>query len=114
MIAAPTVGKEENHNNPEDKGTEQKFFHVHTSVVFQLGESLISDVVQALVELVKNAYDADATFARAKSINLCELRLTEIKKNSSNGWTKNRGYRRYRSNSANTPASRHSFLFPTM
>ena len=42
--------------------TEDKFFHVHTSVVFQLGESLISDVVQALVELVKNAYDADATY----------------------------------------------------
>src|SRR5436853_7787374 len=42
--------------------TEEKFFHVHTSVVFQLGESLISDVVQAIVELVKNAYDADATF----------------------------------------------------
>ena len=35
-------------------------FSVHASVVFQLGESLISDVVQALVELVKNAYDADA------------------------------------------------------
>lgn len=35
---------------------------MHTSVVFQLGESLISDVVQAMVELVKNAYDADATF----------------------------------------------------
>jgi hypothetical protein len=42
--------------------TEEKFFRVHTSVVFQLGESLISDVVQAIVELVKNAYDADATF----------------------------------------------------
>lgn len=58
------MAKEENHTNPEDKRTEQKFFRVHTSVVFQLGESLISDVVQALVELVKNAYDADATFAR--------------------------------------------------
>lgn len=58
------MAKEENHTNPEDGGTEQKFFRVHTSVVFQLGESLISDVVQALVELVKNAYDADATFAR--------------------------------------------------
>lgn len=39
-------------------------FHVDASVVFQLGESLVSDVVQALVELVKNAYDADATFVR--------------------------------------------------
>ncbi len=38
-------------------------FDIHASVVFQLGESLISDVVQALVELVKNSYDADATYA---------------------------------------------------
>lgn len=38
-------------------------FNIHASIVFQLGETLISDVVQALVELVKNAYDADSTFA---------------------------------------------------
>ena len=37
---------------------------VHPSVVFKLGEDLISDEVQALVELVKNSYDADATWAR--------------------------------------------------
>lgn len=42
----------------------QKHFAIHPSVVFQLGESLISDVVQALVELVKNAYDADATYCK--------------------------------------------------
>jgi signal transduction histidine kinase len=36
-------------------------FEVDASVVFQLGESLISDEVQALLELIKNAYDADAT-----------------------------------------------------
>ena len=39
-------------------------FDVHPSVVFQLGESLISDPVQALIELVKNSYDADATYAK--------------------------------------------------
>jgi hypothetical protein len=33
-------------------------------VVFQLGEHLITDVVRALVELVKNAYDADASYAK--------------------------------------------------
>lgn len=38
-------------------------FDVHASIVYQLGESLISDDIQALLELVKNAYDADATFA---------------------------------------------------
>ena len=42
----------------------QKHFTIHPSVVFQLGESLVSDVVQALVELVKNAYDADASYCK--------------------------------------------------
>jgi signal transduction histidine kinase len=37
---------------------------VHPSVVFKLGDDLISDEVQALVELVKNSYDADASYAR--------------------------------------------------
>ncbi|MDE2847513.1 MAG: sensor histidine kinase [Gemmatimonadota bacterium] len=37
-------------------------FDVNASVVFRLGEELITDVVQALVELVKNSYDADATW----------------------------------------------------
>jgi signal transduction histidine kinase len=44
--------------------SQQKYFAIHPSVVFQLGESLVSDVVQALVELVKNAYDADATYCK--------------------------------------------------
>lgn len=39
-------------------------FEVHPSVVYQLGESLISDVIQALIELVKNCYDADASYAK--------------------------------------------------
>ena len=39
-------------------------FNIHPSVVYQLGESLISDAIQALIELVKNSYDADATFAK--------------------------------------------------
>ncbi len=39
-------------------------FEVHPSVVYQLGESLISDAVQALIELVKNCYDADSSYAK--------------------------------------------------
>lgn len=39
-------------------------FEVHPSVVYQLGESLITDAVQALIELVKNCYDADSTYAK--------------------------------------------------
>jgi signal transduction histidine kinase len=38
-------------------------FDIHASIVFQLGEDLITDVVQALIELAKNSYDADADFA---------------------------------------------------
>lgn len=39
-------------------------FEIDSWVVFQLGEQLVTDVVQALVELVKNCYDADATYAK--------------------------------------------------
>ena len=45
-------------------GNDRPHFEVHPSVVFQLGESLISDAVQALIELVKNCYDADASYAK--------------------------------------------------
>ncbi|EPR75419.1 putative two-component system sensor histidine kinase, putative heat shock protein [Leifsonia rubra CMS 76R] len=39
-------------------------FEVHPSVLFKLGEDLITDDAQALVELIKNSYDADATTVR--------------------------------------------------
>jgi signal transduction histidine kinase len=39
-------------------------FSVHPSVVYQLGESLISDAMQAIIELVKNSYDADASYSK--------------------------------------------------
>lgn len=42
-------------------------FDIHASIVFQLGESLITDDMQAVLELVKNAYDADA---RTVSVNI--------------------------------------------
>ena len=41
----------------------QPQFEINASVVYELGEKLISDEVQALVELVKNSYDADASYA---------------------------------------------------
>jgi len=44
--------------------SKHKHFDIDASIVFQLGEDLITDVVQALVELVKNAYDADATYVK--------------------------------------------------
>ena len=46
-------------------GTSQPmFFEVHPSVLFKLGEDLIRDEGQALVELIKNSYDADAQKVR--------------------------------------------------
>jgi Histidine kinase-, DNA gyrase B-, and HSP90-like ATPase len=42
----------------------KEHFEIHASVVFQLGESLITNPVQALLELIKNSYDADATYCK--------------------------------------------------
>ena len=39
-------------------------FTVHPSVVYQLGESLITDAMVAIIELVKNSYDADASYSK--------------------------------------------------
>lgn len=43
---------------------EQLSFDINAAVVFRLGEELITDVVQAVVELVKNSYDADASWVK--------------------------------------------------
>ena len=37
-------------------------FDINPRVVKQLGEELVSDEITALMELVKNAYDADARY----------------------------------------------------
>jgi len=39
-------------------------FKVHASVIYKLGESLIADEVTALSELLKNSYDADASYCK--------------------------------------------------
>ncbi|HEX4114787.1 MAG TPA: sensor histidine kinase [Solirubrobacteraceae bacterium] len=43
---------------------ERDQFRIDPLVVFKLGEELVSDETQALLELIKNAYDADASFVR--------------------------------------------------
>jgi signal transduction histidine kinase len=43
--------------------SKQPHFDINAAVVKQLGEELVSDEVTALIELVKNAYDADASYA---------------------------------------------------
>ena len=51
----------------QDLMSESKIsFDVHPSVIFQLGADLISDDVQALIELIKNSYDANATYAHVQ------------------------------------------------
>lgn len=49
----------------DDTGTKTQIrtLEVHPSIVFELGRDLISDPIQALVELVKNCYDADSKTA---------------------------------------------------
>lgn len=42
--------------------TEQLHFEVGAGVIFTLGRDLITDPVQAVMELVKNAYDADSSW----------------------------------------------------
>jgi len=43
---------------------EKPHFQISSEVVKQLGQQLISDEVTALLELVKNSYDADASYAK--------------------------------------------------
>lgn len=38
-------------------------FNISAAVVYQLGEELVSDEITAIMELVKNSYDADADYA---------------------------------------------------
>ena len=58
-------------------------FDISATVVFRLGEELITDVVQALVELVKNSYDADATWVNVtidtKGANSSSRRYADAK-----------------------------------
>lgn len=54
-------------------------FRVHASLIYKLGESLIADEITALSELIKNAYDADATVC-ALSIRLVFLKFLEYAK----------------------------------
>lgn len=41
-------------------------FKVHSSLIYKLGEELISDEITAISELIKNSYDADASFVELR------------------------------------------------
>lgn len=63
----------------------KEHFEIHASVVFQLGESLITSPVQALLELIKNSYDADASYCKVTIIT-GGLPLEETKFPTAQGW----------------------------
>mgnify|MGYP000877489371 FL=1 len=70
--------------------SEQLTFQVHPSVIFKLGEDLITDDYQALSELAKNCYDADASKASISIItnkwyHLEGLAFTEVVTPSAGG-----------------------------
>ncbi|MBP9151019.1 MAG: sensor histidine kinase [Flavobacteriales bacterium] len=48
----------------EEEENQDPHFDISAYVVKQLGEELVSDEVTALMELVKNAYDADSTYVK--------------------------------------------------
>lgn len=51
-------------NDKEPNAVPSLHFDVHPSVIFQLGADLVTDDMQALLELLKNAYDANAKDVR--------------------------------------------------
>lgn len=65
----------------------QHRFDISAAVVKQLGEELVSDEITALIELVKNAYDADASYANlvvdTNNIPSEELFFSESNRNPS-------------------------------
>ena len=64
----------------------QPQFEIDASVVYELGEKLISDEIQALVELVKNSYDADASYANVT------VEAEELVGDNSPNFSQSRGY----------------------
>ncbi|MEW4569288.1 sensor histidine kinase [Tautonia sp. JC769] len=49
-----------------NQGEDELQFDIDASIIFQLGDQLITDDIQALVELIKNSYDADSSYANVR------------------------------------------------
>lgn len=63
MSEQPVLGpvfQSEADTTPMEQASDLPHFDIDASIVFQLGESLITDEMQALLELIKNSYDAGA------------------------------------------------------
>lgn len=70
----------------EKIGGELPNFRISAAVVRQLGEELVSDELTAIMELVKNSYDADADWVKI-SINIDdELQEDELTFNNKKGY----------------------------
>ena len=54
---------------------EKAKFDINPHVIRQLGAELVSDQVTALMELIKNSYDADASYVKIEinTVNRCEI-----------------------------------------
>nr|MBC8273800.1 sensor histidine kinase [Chloroflexota bacterium] len=67
-------------------------FDINAAVVKQLGEELVSDEITALIELVKNAYDADANYASVVVDTNNVLDNESLYFSEVNGFVPTRGY----------------------
>jgi signal transduction histidine kinase len=72
--------------------SDKPHFDINAAVVKQLGEELVSDEVTALIELVKNAYDADASYANVVVDTNDTLLDENIYFCEKNGFTPTKGY----------------------
>ena len=55
---------------------QETYFNIDARILFQLGEQLVTDRAVALAELIKNAYDADASIVNGVMEKIAEEELT--------------------------------------
>jgi HSP90 family molecular chaperone len=72
--------------------SDKPHFDISAAVVKQLGEELVSDELTALIELVKNAYDADASYANIVVDTNNVLQDESLYFTDKNGYTTTKGY----------------------
>ncbi len=70
----------------ERLGEELPNFRISAAVVRQLGEELVSDELTAIMELVKNSYDADADWVKISINTNDELQENELTYNNKKGY----------------------------
>ena len=63
------------------------FFNIDSRLLFQLGEKLVTNRAVALAELIKNSYDADATYALVRMKNIKNPGGTIVVEDNGSGMT---------------------------